>query len=201
MTKQISTCLKTGKWEAQAAPHLGGGHHWQKFPYFTWICSTLINTLLFRLAFWGPNSIQFSRAGAAVLMGHALHPLVGWQSQRLPQGKETFVPLLPGCTAAAPVLESGIGLGPESCHFHWYINMVPLFQGVSLSFSLPPTEESHLNCRPIDARTKHLHCSLHGPDEANQWFSNWCSREPWASLGAYQRVLTDKILHTSQPYL
>lgn len=49
----------------------------------------------------GPNPIQFSSAGATVPMAHALHPVVGRQSQRLPQYMRTFVSLSWSCIMAA----------------------------------------------------------------------------------------------------
>lgn len=54
-----------------------------------------------------------SSAGAAMPVRHALHPVVGRQSQRPPPGKGMFVPFLWGCVAAALALEIWIGLDPH----------------------------------------------------------------------------------------
>lgn len=47
-----------------------------------------------------------------MLTGYMLHPAVGEQSQRPPQGQGTIVPIPWGYIMAEPVLEIWIGLGP-----------------------------------------------------------------------------------------
>lgn len=65
------------------------------------------------LSAWGPDPIRLSNPDVAMPIGYVLRPVVGGWLRRLPQGKETLVPLFQGCTAAARALESWKGLGPE----------------------------------------------------------------------------------------
>lgn len=62
-----------------------------------------------RIVARGPNPIQILSTNAAMAIEHVLHPAVGEQSSRPPQGKRTLISLLWGCIDAG----YWIGLGPK----------------------------------------------------------------------------------------